>query len=358
MADVSIARQQTLTSFALAAANQAPRRGQKEKISAKWHPARGRQTISKVVRHMHDRHLTELEKVGLSTAEAQIYLALVRNGSALSASAIVAVTGVPRSSVYPTLTRLTDLGFVEAEAGYGGRFTAVSPDRALASLMLREREHLSEREQVAEELGGELKDLVAAGGVGIDAEQIQVIRDPRVASERFKQLQLEARHQIDVFVKAPFFQSTAAGNPTQDDMAQRGVRGRGLYEKTIIEDPNVTPHLRRWVTRGEEVRVYDGELPHKLAIFDHQNILLPLVSRDGTIRTLFIRHPQLAKSLGMFFDYLWREAEPLDLSSPSKPRRKFRPRDEATLSGDSEPSHGRTKAAKKMRSDRSRSNHE
>src|SRR5947209_9682292 len=86
------------------------------------HPAAVSHTISTIGRRMLEKYLDRLERLGLSTAEAQIYLALLRSGSPIGASAVVAATGVPRSSVYPTLTRLTDMGLVEAEAGYGGRF--------------------------------------------------------------------------------------------------------------------------------------------------------------------------------------------------------------------------------------------
>src|SRR5438067_103221 len=79
-------------------------------------------------RHMQEAHLAGLEKVGLSSAEAQIYLALLRNAAPMGASAVVAATGVPRSSVYPILTHLTDRGLLEAEAGYGGRFSAISAE--------------------------------------------------------------------------------------------------------------------------------------------------------------------------------------------------------------------------------------
>ncbi len=259
---------------------------------------------------MLEQQLSQLEKVGLSTAEAQIYLALVRNGGALSASAIVAATGVPRSSVYPTLTRLTDLGCVEAEAGYGGRFSAIPAEHALSYLIVREREELSRREQVARELSAQLKPVTDAVGTnGGEAELIQVLRDPRVIAERFERLELEAERQIEVFCKAPVF--VRAGNPSQAKAMRRGVHYRGLYERAIVDAPEVEPYLSSWITAGEEARIYEGDLPHKLAIFDRQNILMPLPTSSGNGRTLFIRNPQLAMSLGMLFDFLWEKATPL-----------------------------------------------
>lgn len=261
---------------------------------------------------MLEKHLAQLEKGGLSSGEAQIYLALVRNGGPMGASAIVSVTGVPRGSVYPTLTRLTDMGLVEAEAGYGGRFSAIPAERALPSLIIREREELSQREQILNQLARELKSVAEPHLINGDAEIIQVIRDPRVATDRFERLQREVERQVDIFVKYPIL-NPRQSNPTEDKVLKKGVRARGLYERAIIDAPEIKPHLSKWIGSGEEVRVHDGELPHKLAIFDQQNILLPLVTPGRPTRTLFIRHPQLATSLTLLFESFWNDAQPIVL---------------------------------------------
>ena len=256
---------------------------------------------------MHQRHLAQLEKLGLSTADAQIYLALERNAAPMTASTIVNATGVPRSSVYPALTRLADRGLIEAEAGYGGRFSAVPAERALPSLMLREKEELKQREEIASALAAELTAVTERAAFNGDAELIQVLRDPRVIADRFERLQLEAERLIEVFCKAPFF--VPPGNEVEDTVLRRGVRVRSLYERAVLGSADIKPHLKNWIAKGEEARIHNGELPHKLAIFDRQNILLPLLTPAGQVRTLFIRHPQLATSLGMLFDFLWERAE-------------------------------------------------
>src|SRR5438552_9552951 len=96
-----------------------------------------------------------LQELGLLPAEAQIYLALVRNG-ALSGSAVASVTGFPRSSVYLTLNSLLDKGLIEGGAGHGSRFSVVPPDKALPSLVLQEKEAISQREKIAARLGSEV----------------------------------------------------------------------------------------------------------------------------------------------------------------------------------------------------------
>lgn len=258
----------------------------------------------------------QLVELGLTPTEAQIYLALIEN-AALGASALAALTGLSRSRVYQTLCSLTDKGLVESGAGYGSKFTVVPPELALPALVQREEESLAARKNAASGLGQRLAAL-AEPAEPAPEELIQVIRNPRAVSERFDRLQLEAENQIDSLIKAPFF--CRPSNPAQEKAQKRGVRVRSLYERSVLDDPSVKPFLERWVAAGEQARIYDGELPHKLAIFDKQAVLMPLIMPADQTRTVLIRHPQLAQSLSMFFEFLWKDAEPI--AAPSRKKTK------------------------------------
>jgi len=260
----------------------------------------------------------DLVELGLSPTEAQIYLALAQN-AALSATALAGLTGLSRSRVYQTLCSLTDKGLIESGAGYGSRFAIVPPEQALPAFVLREQEALAQRKDLAEQLGQRIA-AALAGPVEVAPEElIQVLRNPRAVAERFDRLQLEAENQIDSLIKAPFF--CRPSNPAQEKAQKRGVRVRSLYERAVMDDPSVAPYLMTWVAAGEESRVYDGELPHKLAIFDKQIVLMPLIMPADQTRTVLIRHPQLAQSLSMFFEFLWKDAEPVPMPSAREKRR-------------------------------------
>ena len=261
---------------------------------------------------MQTQHI-ELEKLGLSAPEAQIYLALLRQGGALGAVALATNTKISRSNTYLALNSLADRGLIEAEAGYGSRFSAVPAEQALSALIAHKNNELLDCKRRAAELVKNLQALTNPAPYNGEAELIQVLRDPRVIGERFERLQLEVERQVEVCVKAPFLLGSIA-NSAQEKALRRGVRGRGLYERAILDAPEVRPFLERWIAKGEEVRIYDGELPHKLALFDRKTVLLPLFMPGGPVRTLFIRHPQLAMSLGIMFDFLWEQAEPLRIA--------------------------------------------
>src|SRR3979411_1390575 len=100
---------------------------------------------------MRDDLHTKLKQLGLSAPEAEVYLALVRDGGPVSASAVATETGLPRTNVYPILRSLINKGLVESEAGYGTPFAAVRPREALRSLMARAREDFLQREILARE---------------------------------------------------------------------------------------------------------------------------------------------------------------------------------------------------------------
>lgn len=264
---------------------------------------------------MKDSMAAELTQLGLTPTEAQVYLALLQNG-ALGASAIAAATGLARTAVYPSVGSLVDKGLVDAGEGYGSRFSAVPAEQALPHLLEHDKEALLQRERLTHELVERISSLEEREEAAPD-EIIQVIRSPRAVAERFERLELEAERQIDIFTKPPFFMR--AGNPALEKALRRGVQARSLYDKAAVDDPVVEPHLARWITYGEEARIYDGQLPHKLAIFDRQVVLMPLIRPGEQTKTLLIRHPQLAQSLSLAFEYVWERSEPITQLGKAKP---------------------------------------
>src|SRR5260370_38474370 len=125
---------------------------------------------------MENKNRAELVELGLSPTEAQVYLALVQS-TALSASAIAAATALSRTAVYQILCALSDKGLVESGAGYGSKFAAVAPDRALSALIPHDEEALTQRKKEAEILSQLFASLGDSTGatVTIPEQSIQVI---------------------------------------------------------------------------------------------------------------------------------------------------------------------------------------
>lgn len=254
----------------------------------------------------------QLQELGLLATEAHVYLALVRNG-VLSANAIARLTGIPRSSVYTTLDSLADRGLIESGTGYGSRFSGVPPAQALPSLVAGEREAAIRRERLAAELVEQLSSLDEPTEKNLESELIQVLRDPRICAQRIEKLQREAEREIDALVKSPII-TNIGDNPEETATLRRGLRVRAIYEPDVLDDDKIAPYLRSWVDAGEQARVYEGDLPLKLVLFDSRIAWMPLgTTGSHKAITVLVQHHALAHALHVLFEHLWRESKPLEL---------------------------------------------
>jgi sugar-specific transcriptional regulator TrmB len=257
-------------------------------------------------------HQEGLEKLGLSTNEAKVYLALLERGR-LGAPALIEITGVPRGTIYPVLTSLTDRGIVQVGAGYGGRYQALPPGQAVAALMRWEKDALAERERLAGDLAKELEPLAAKSAENPVVEQLEVLRDQRSVAMRFEQMEAEAQREIAVFVKAPFLltPSRTASNPQELNALRRGIRARAIYEKVLLDSEDIAPHLRTWIEAGEEARVFDGALPHQLAVFDGRAAIVPMTGSDTGSTRLVIRDAMVVAGMLALFNAFWERSRVL-----------------------------------------------
>ena len=251
----------------------------------------------------------QLEQLGLTAAEAQVYLAVLVHGP-LAAPAISSQTGMARTSVYPTLGSLVERGLIEGGIGHGSKFTAVRPGDSLPALIVRAEQKLIERQQIARELAEALTPLAADNENALD-DSVQVIRTPQLLGERFERLQLETTRLIECIVKAPLI-TPKASNPAQQKAVARGVHYKGLYERAAVEDPNVRPFIQGWLAGGEEARVFDGVLPNKIVIFDQEIVLTVLTRRVGHPAAMVVRNAPFAQSMSILFDFFWQQSKPLD----------------------------------------------
>ena len=266
---------------------------------------------------MQHRHQVELERLGLSEVEAQIYLTLLKKGGTWKATAVAATMQIPRSTVYLAINSLKDRGLLEGGTGYAGRFSSVPAERALPALVAAEREELiqrqhelSEREHVAGELAEQLKSVAPVAASDFGSGMIEVLRDKRAILDRFAKLEESVKRSIDTFVKPPHFNRDRQPK-LENDLLAKGIRVRGIYEHSWSDDPGIKPFMASWIAAGEETRTYPGALPHKMIIFDSHDILMPLIFPGDQMRALLVRHGQLAETLILAFELIWEKSKPI-----------------------------------------------
>lgn len=265
-----------------------------------------------------ETQIEQLAALGLTRYEAATYVALLeRRGH--SAAQVAAHAGVPRQRIYDVLASLAARGLCVERHGSGQRqFVAVDPAAALPAL-LDERRQQFEAEQAhlhtqSAALVGALAPAFSAGSVLADPlDYVDVILERRRVAERAVQLAQAAEREICVLFKAPLVGGRDENMAEVRVPRERGVRYRTLYERALLDDPEVAAwvgQFRRW---GQEARAVDN-LPIKCNLYDGRAALLSLqdpVTGTPSFTALCVTHPGLAQTLALAFEGLWSRGEPL-----------------------------------------------
>lgn len=263
---------------------------------------------------LEDGTINDLMSLGLARYEARVYLALVRRGS-YTAAEVAREADVPRQRVYDVLDTLVRRQLATTHPGRVATYSAVTPELALARLMAVQRESVERLERVSQGLAGALQPLWSQGREHTDPlDYIEILRDPKAISERFADIQRQARHELLTFCKPPFVApaENTEGITVVHRLHHAGGTVRAIYLNDALHDPETVEHVRRFAAAGEEAR-FAPELPLKLVIADASLVLCdmpdPVAGADSTT-TLFIEHPALAGCLRLAFHTVWNDAVP------------------------------------------------
>jgi HTH-type transcriptional regulator, sugar sensing transcriptional regulator len=267
---------------------------------------------------VNDEQIEQLSGLGLTRYEAAAYAALLgRQG--FTPAQVAARAGVPRQRIYDVLASLGARGLCIERVNGGQRsYYAVDPAVALPTLV-EERRRQAEAEQArllnqAQGLIASLAPFYSAGSdVGDPLEYVDVLLDPRRVAERAVQLAQVAEREICVLFKRPLISSAEENMTEVREPTSRGVRYRVIYERAMLDDPELRTWVRQFRAWGQEARVVD-ELPIKCNLFDERVALLSLqdpITGKPSFTALCVTHPGFTRMLTLAFEGLWQQGEPL-----------------------------------------------
>lgn len=259
---------------------------------------------------MDDSQVTPLVELGLTRYEACAYLALIRRNRATGAE-VARLAELPRQRIYDVLESLASRGIVNVQPGRPARFSACPPQEAVELLLREHRLRLERLELDAARTAEELDPAYEAGrGEDDPLRYIELLREPVVIARRFGELQAAATREILVFSKPPF-----AVDPEQNlaglELLGRGIEARGVYERSLYDDPRQVAVVARFVDAGEQARVVD-RLPLKLVLIDERVALFTMedpVADSPGLTIMVVEHPALAGLLKLAFERVWESGE-------------------------------------------------
>jgi sugar-specific transcriptional regulator TrmB len=260
-----------------------------------------------VSRNATNGFVDRLGRLGLTTYEAKVYLALIRRGSA-PAPQVARIADLPRQRIYDVLASLVEKGLASSRHGKVVEYAATPPNQAIERLIADHRELLAELEEAGTEMAAKLEPAFSEGQGQTDPlDYIEILRDQRAINERFNELQAGVENEILVFTKPPY------ATPPQETVTglevSREHDARSVYELSIFDDEQAAEGVRRFMEAGEEAR-FCPELPLKLVIIDERIVMFgmedPVAESDGST-ILVVEHPALARVLKIAFDAVWSD---------------------------------------------------
>jgi len=256
---------------------------------------------------------TQLQKIGLTGREAEIYLALLQKKE-INSPEIAKITTVSRTKVYEILQNLINKGLCTEKNKDGKKlYSAIDPKIAIENVLSNYEQELSRRKEIAAELEKELSELYKLNSNKFDPlEYIEILHDLGQIKERWIALQKNVNKEILVFNKAPYAVAQSDNVPIEQQLLKNKVKARAIYEYndllyTESEFAEILPSL---VSAGEEARIIKS-LPMKLAIIDEKVTMLALndpITLKPSITTIIITHPSFAKAQKEVFEKYWEEA--------------------------------------------------
>jgi sugar-specific transcriptional regulator TrmB len=256
----------------------------------------------------------ELEKVGLSTNQAKIYLLLIAHKE-LRVQEIVRLADIPRSSVYESLKKLFELGI--AEEIVEDTFKKIRP-YSLGIMTHGLEEEMTRLQKIKSDLHDLEKTLKLTTLSGSqDATTVRYYKDRSGARQLFWN-SLKAEDMV--YVYSDWSRRRYVGMKYYEYFVTE-TRKRHIKEHVLINmSPDTLTSIRKHSypgspisrTRVEDIRVLDNEkmlIKGDTVIYD--NIYAHVYLKNVTINGFEIENNQFTEMQRSIFETLWNMAIPV-----------------------------------------------
>lgn len=249
-----------------------------------------------------------LAGLGLSSVEENVYQHLVDRGEATPTD-LGAALSHPPDVLAEALAGLARHGLVTGTPDEPRRYVVGPPTVTLGSLLAARREELHRIELAITELAAR-HSAAADGDMGGFLEIVTGVEPIR---RRFLQVLESADHEIRSFTRTPSVAVHPRDNPAELVVAGRGLRIRGVMERSYLADPGSAADIDDALGRGQEIAIV-AQLPVSMVIADSVVAMVPLlVGVQDLPRAVLINSSGLLSLLVAHFENTWADASPLRL---------------------------------------------
>jgi len=269
--------------------------------------------------------LEKLKSFGLTKYEAEVYLSLIRLGSA-DANTIASASGVPLGRMYSILNTLHEKKIIRLQETRPRKFAPVEPGTALNYLLDGQRFKLQqatlELSETAKELENEL--------LGIKKSPLEKqFWTAALGSDETRDIIIEQINQVNeemcLTIDYPEFSKyLPSGNAEKNDTRkallralERGVKFRMLIDRSInypdMPRDEIAKSIFKYLDKSLQCRVINFTST-LFDIIDDDRINLKIsspVKKEELFAIVHVRDKKLAAEMKKHFEDMWKKAEPL-----------------------------------------------
>lgn len=252
---------------------------------------------------------TELQAMGLSIDESDLYLLLIKSGplSVLSASSQL---DIPRTTIYRIYQELTEKGLVLPSDGRRGLKLQALPPSVFEELLHQRQADIDAHRQSLPALLGALTNMAGGNLLGSRVVYYQGV-------EGLKQVNLnslEAQDEVLVYgvVQMSAFMSDESAEEIRAEIARRQIKTRQLTHLRTFSAWTKTDF-----PKFLEFRYVDpAELRMQFEMLIYNDVLCAYSYSDGEAFCVEIHSPDLVGMQKQLFNFVWARAQPMRRAGP------------------------------------------
>lgn len=257
-------------------------------------------TVFVMVTSISDRLRKALHSFGLTDYEMRVYLALLERGS-MTANQISEAADVPYSKIYEVLESLENKGWIGSEGGRPARFYPHSPLTALEVNRMRVERKLKIHENI---VTSELLPLYESGGLR-ERHDIWILRGELNILSKLKDLLSNCDSELQIATPWIDKQLTDMLLPTFAILRAKG----GAIQ--VMLSSSCSRNLAKKLGDYAEVRFRNQLFGGGVIADSREAIIILRGENEKPTLAIWSDHIGLAKIAKIYFEYLWRDSEPL-----------------------------------------------
>ena len=252
-----------------------------------------------------------LERIGLTSYEARVFVNLGRAGAATAAE-LARASGVNRVQTYRALESLEARGFVEVSLDRPKRYASRAIGEIFDLFAAEKKEELDQieevRKQVLEHAG-----QIFGRGRAVPSVRLQVIKGRAQVYRAVRRGIEDATHEILSFTTTKGLQRSFRAEINEALLA---AMRRGVRPKLIAEIREANLPLMERIAQNAPLRHLEGQRARFLLV-DGRSVLTFLIQDERTIRgdaetALWTNSPDFVQAHAEFFEKAWSIATPAE----------------------------------------------